>query len=1189
MKRLLRWYIALPAIAVIGFICVHLYLRSDTAAVLVREKLEESLGTSAQFESMSVGLTESSVSSLKLYEKDSGPGSEPFLTSKRVDVDIASVGAIRGKSPKSMRFQEPRVLLRFNRAGSLLTQFPTSGPGGNSLDSIDLASGLLVIRQEGRPDTVFRGIDLTISFAGELTSLKGRANDPEWGRWTIDGSVPLGKTGAGLVRFQTIEPKVVTPLLLAQVPLVNPKAWTHVSLSGTTTGKVELTFDVATQGVGYNVALVPTETRVHIPAIGLNIAEATGSFVAEKGIITLKDISGKAASGIVRVNSRLDFSKLESDLKFETTLVELSVGELPKTWKIPPKVGGLLTGKVDLAITLPEHGGTIVRADGKASIATAAIDGHEQMRLDLDIQTDPGGGLHFAERQGSGPEPFDIVAKVPQPVAQPAPQKDEFLRVDIKLRGVSVAELLRSTGVEVSIPVEGNLSADLRLAIPSDTPSDVQKYRLSGEITKGTLKFDMLAADDLLGKLEMKDGMLRLTELTGRSPEKNGRGRVKVSGEMAVEEPYAFKATATFEKYPLGSLDRLQEIVSLAGDAFADAKLDGTLSPLAIRSSGDVRVDRLKSGDVETGAVRLRWESDADRLRVTEATIGVFGGKVSGTFDVPLRERFSATGQLKIENLDLGEVSKSMLATVSLKMEGKANGSVKFRNSNADPIGQTIADVELEAPSLKLQGILASKIKGTATYASKVLNYVLTGDSLGGQVEVSGQYPPETKGAQNVVPGEKANAKDKDLTVIGRLKLRRVQMSALSSLLGVESSFSLLTGEVSADFPFALDSEGQFAGGGRLRAERMTWNNLKLSSGGEAIVRLSSRAISFEEVTLFVGEGTVRGQAVYNRIDPERSELTLSLTKVPARSILFWMPEGAGRFELPISGRLTTTMGKEWRGTGVLTSARGTIYNVPVTDLRVPIEWSTTPNRSRTEFRVREATAMAAGGQVSARGEWRKFNDLPPKFSGDVQFRSVNMSRAAKSGSQVGGNLLVTGNFDFASAQFRTSDDITAKLDVKLGESQPFSLPIFSAVSPFLGLGSTPTTRVREGEAKAVLANNVWRVEKFSLMGSSVDLYADGTVSTSGRLSLAVIARTQQSPDRRALQRIVPIPSLSATSTTRLGPTMLANLTGFLGRYVVYLNVTGTTDSPIVRLETLRTLSEDAARFFLFRFLAPLP
>ena len=83
------------------------------------------------------------------------------------------------------------------------------------------------------------------------------------------------------------------------------------------------------------------------------------------------------------------------------------------------------------------------------------------------------------------------------------------------------------------------------------------------------------------------------------------------------------------------------------------------------------------------------------------------------------------------------------MAGGTLRLEGRAAGTIKLRSPAAGEgeRGAT-ADVDLEAPSMKLQGIAAKKIKGTAAYRGGVLKYTLTGEALGGQFEVAGQYPP---------------------------------------------------------------------------------------------------------------------------------------------------------------------------------------------------------------------------------------------------------------------------------------------------------------------------------------------------------------------------------------------------------------------------------------------------------------
>jgi hypothetical protein len=466
------------------------------------------------------------------------------------------------------------------------------------------------------------------------------------------------------------------------------------------------------------------------------------------------------------------------------------------------------------------------------------------------------------------------------------------------------------------------------------------------------------------------------------------------------------------------------------------------------------------------------------------------------------------------------------------------------------------------------------------------LKYNLTADALGGQVEVTGQYPPQKK-----VPPKAIEKKEKlepglDL---GRIQVRRIQLSGLWEILGLKNRLGPLNAEISGDFPLTTDDQGRLIGTGKIRAERIRWNDQEIAGSALSVVRLTSKALTFEETTLYVGEGVARLHATFNRADPDRSEATLTLTNVPSKRLFFLAPELAKRLEFPVDGRLTTTMGREWRGSGVLTSTKGKVYGVPVTDVRVPLEWAVNPDRGRSEIKVRDATASAAGGQMNARAQINLYNDLPPRLSGDVQFRNANLSEAFKEAQAVG-KLRVTGKLEFAAEQFRGMDDLTAKLDAKLGESQPFVLPVFTALVPYLGFSGDYNTTIREGEVRAVLGKGVWRVQRLTLTGPSLDLYADGSMTTGGRLNLSIAATSKQRPSQAIFRRFMPATALTSPSAIRpLGPVAMADALGLIGNYVIYLEVTGTTDSPTVRVQVLRTLSEDAVRFFLFRFLSPLP
>ena len=342
-------------------------------------------------------MSNTSLSDLRVYEAGAGPASEPILKAGDVQLDVGAVGAARGMDPTEIHFRDAQVLLRFDRNGDLLTRLPRAGDGGG-LPAIHIESGTLTIRQVGHEDSVFQGIDLTITEVDHLVKVSGKVEDRAWGEWTAEGAIPTGgETKAGKLTLTTVKPQQVTPELLRHVPFVNPNAWTHVGLAGTTPATLELSYDAETEKVGYRVSLEPTQTTVDVPSIGLHVTDAAGGLAAEGSVVTLSDVRGKAA-GEVRLDSRMDFAGATDVLRFMADLHGLDVRQLPRQWKLPPGLDGRLTGKVEFVVTLPAGGGTQVEAVGRATIAQARLQGRKIPDVELNVTSGPGGGLDFSER-----------------------------------------------------------------------------------------------------------------------------------------------------------------------------------------------------------------------------------------------------------------------------------------------------------------------------------------------------------------------------------------------------------------------------------------------------------------------------------------------------------------------------------------------------------------------------------------------------------------------------------------------------------------------------------------------------------------------------------------------------------------------------------------------------------------------
>ena len=97
-----------------------------------------------------------------------------------------------------------------------------------------------------------------------------------------------------------------------------------------------------------------------------------------------------------------------------------------------------------------------------------------------------------------------------------------------------------------------------------------------------------------------------------------------------------------------------------------------------------------------------------------------------------------------------------------------------------------------------------------------------TGEALGGQFEVAGQYPPP--GAKTPAkPPEKKGPPKKDAGLdLGKLRLRGMQLSKLWDLVGLKASLGRLDADISGEFPLTTDDEGRLVGTGRLRADRLS-------------------------------------------------------------------------------------------------------------------------------------------------------------------------------------------------------------------------------------------------------------------------------------------------------------------------------------------------------------------------------
>jgi hypothetical protein len=329
----------------------------------------------------------------------------------------------------------------------------------------------------------------------------------------------------------------------------------------------------------------------------------------------------------------------------------------------------------------------------------------------------------------------------------------------------------------------------------------------------------------------------------------------------------------------------------------------------------------------------------------------------------------------------------------------------------------------------------------------------------------------------------------------------------------------------------------------------------------------------------------LRGRASFPRRSGDRGWFSVALDNVEAARLVAPWPVLAGRVEGPVNITLRGTLDHEWAGSGEVTLLRGRVLGVDVVDWRVPLDFVIAPSRGAGQINVRDTAAQVALGRLTGRASLSF--DSVNRLEGIVRFNGVDLPtllRQSTEQSQVGPGK-ITGRIDFAANDLRSINDLSATIEASLQQTQAMNYPVLQQIAPFLGPGQSSTS-FRNGDLRARLDRGVIRVQRLTLSGSTLQLFVDGTVTLEGRLNLNVTANTGQLGYNPTFLRFlgVRIPAVGPIPVT-----VLLEATTYLSNRTIHLRVTGTLRSPVVQVEPVSLLSEEAVRFFINRTPLPVP
>jgi hypothetical protein len=772
------------------------------------------------------------------------------------------------------------------------------------------------------------------------------------------------------------------------------------------------------------------------------------------------------------------------------------------------------------------------------------------------------------------------------------------VEVNFKMKKVDLAQFAQGLGLKLPFPVAGRLTFAVKAAIPLESVKDLTAYRVHGTAELEHFRLADLELEQLNARVAFTEGVLRLEDLSGRLAP--GAARAKVSPGAGT-----LHGSARLQLAPLGKLTAQVDVKELPLERLASLapQLAGRLQgPVSATAAAEAPADRLQAvdawsakGRLTAGQVRVMGtpvESLASEVRLhkgqlalSDVRLRLFGGTLTGSAEMPLRDFAGSRVDLRFQKVDVGALMKSMPA-VPVRVEGKATGSLsgRLQATKAGKPQHLGVVLKLEPPGLRVQGIPTDSLEGKISYQDGQLNYSLTGRSLGGTFDVDGQIPLAAPAGQQlkapaVIP---AVARQEQPEPALRVRLRGASLSRLWTALGVEQALQSVRGRVDLEFTAQRQAPtGVLEGSGEFLLRRLRWGQFEPDDDIRGNLILRGQQLQVRDVTAAVGDGELRFQAVVNFDRPLRGRYTLSLQRIELSRLLAPWPDAAARVQGAVEARLRGTLGTDMHGSGEVILGRGKVFDVEVNEWHLPLRWSFTAGRGQLD--VTDSTAQVALGRTKLQAGLVWGASL--RLQSQLQFYGVDMRTLVRqvSGLEFGSGPMA-GRIALGGSDIRSLNDLTGTLQATLGSTQAMQLPVLQQVSQFLGIGSSVS--FTGGRLEARLARGIVTIQEFSLPGKAVQLFVEGTVSLLGRLNLDVTVNSGRlTPNLPGLQLL----GLRIPVTGAVPVSLLLEASTFLSNRLIRLQVTGTVRSPTIRLLPLPLLTQGVVQFFLHRANLPLP
>ncbi len=472
----------------------------------------------------------------------------------------------------------------------------------------------------------------------------------------------------------------------------------------------------------------------------------------------------------------------------------------------------------------------------------------------------------------------------------------------------------------------------------------------------------------------------------------------------------------------------------------------------------------------------------------------------------------------------------------------------------------------------------------TATLSSEVVapqeGSEQTSNSTSAKIEIEGDVLGGN--ASGEVHYSSADTANKSL-ISGNLQVQQVVLPRLVQLWQSNQASQQIEGNVTGNVEFQLDEQFNLEGDVQVDLSQFRIQSRLITDQASVRASFNNDEVLVERFDLPFGEGTIRGGATLS-VEPRfRTAASLDFRNVDLSQFVALIDlDLANSYQGRVSGRLVPTIDQRGlQARGSIMGQKLQVLDIPIDEAKSTISLSSNFAQGTVKTNLRNVTGQAFGGRLTGNIDLISTRNFG--FESNLSIDDGELEQfTAWSGT---GDYLGHGVFDaelqLAANNYRSIGDLQGVLALEFGPTDARSVPLINPIARSVPAVGLPRTTFDQGSLDARINQGQLRIQRSLLYNPTLWMSAAGSVGlANSSLDLEVTVFTGSTGDspviEAALRNLVAIPDPTVQA--------ISAFTQAISNRTVYLDVGGTVNSPVIRVQTARTVSRYVIESFVRQF-----